>query len=543
MSSLVSRWFSVCSNSHHRCQQSSPDFYPTRLIEIVQNGQVRVVLSNEQALDGGYATLSHCWGKSKRLKLLESNLALLRNWFSVEDLPQSYREAITVCTALGIRFIWIDSLCIMQDSKEDWAREAVVMKDVYGCSLVNIAAAAAADSSESSFTDRDASLMGPFRVETVWTGQPSSTMYLMSEANFEEDVESSPLRSRAWVFQEVWLAPKVLYLTKSQLWWECPELMACESYPRGVPAALRQPSSAVIAGRHTDRLDHWNELVEKYSRCRLTFATDRIVAFAGIEARFQTKSPGDRCVAGIWESQIPAALCWSSAFLRSTYRPTDSYRAPSWSWLSIEGPVDPDRATDTEEPGTMNTLCGLEKLVTGDGRPATRLLSSPAILQLRGRIMSVGINDHAITMPQDDGSYDLIKGSNDHLQDAEERDLAGEWTLLKLDEISGTGRLQLSYLDEAMITAEAVRSCTIDPETTRVVVSMAEGSNASPGLCALPVKQWVQEGVLWSQGLLMRKAEVKDYGPVYQRIGDFTTCGDVVTRRLQEGIECFITLI
>jgi len=105
------------------------------------------------------------------------------------------------------------------------------MKDVYQNSALNIAMAAAAENSDSSFGSRDLSFLRPLRVETEWQGFEKTQYYLQDGDMYEDEVETCPLRRRAWVIQEVWLTPRSLNLTKNQLWWECRELEACEAYP------------------------------------------------------------------------------------------------------------------------------------------------------------------------------------------------------------------------------------------------------------------------------------------------------------------------
>lgn len=233
---LAYRWFTSCLDKHATCRNHQSNFRPTRLLEIGSEEAARVIITQRQQTSSPYATLSHCWGKTIPLKLLRDNYSQLCSNILIKKLPTSYQEAIRVCRRFGFSFLWIDSLCIIQDSDEDWQSEAATMKDVYENSILNTAAAAATESYESSFSARDPSLLFPLAFEVEWDGLEKCSHLLMDEAMFKDEVEDSPLRHRAWVLQEVYLTPRSLYLTKSQLWWECRDLTACEIMPTGLEA-------------------------------------------------------------------------------------------------------------------------------------------------------------------------------------------------------------------------------------------------------------------------------------------------------------------
>ena len=102
-----------------------------------------------------YLTLSHCWGKIAFLRLQKDNLDILTNSFPISSLPQTFQDAITFTRKIGIQFLWIDSLCILQDSFRDWEQESTLMAKIYGNSSLNLAATAAIDSSKDLFSERN----------------------------------------------------------------------------------------------------------------------------------------------------------------------------------------------------------------------------------------------------------------------------------------------------------------------------------------------------------------------------------------------------
>jgi hypothetical protein len=118
--------------------------YPTRLLDVqaFNEGSSDIRLIETPFSGSPYATLSHCWGVNPdtRYQATQSTIRDLRDRIRYTDLPRTYRDAVSVCRSLSIRYLWIDSLCIIQDSKEDWAREAANMAYVYSNSYLTISA-------------------------------------------------------------------------------------------------------------------------------------------------------------------------------------------------------------------------------------------------------------------------------------------------------------------------------------------------------------------------------------------------------------------
>jgi hypothetical protein len=289
---------------------------------------------------------SHCWGKAKTLKLLQGNLPQLLAGIRVSDLPTSYKEAIVVCRSMGFRYIWIDSLCIIQDSHQDWQQEALTMKDVYQNSTLNLCASAAAENSEASFKSRDPTMIAPLKIVPEWAD--GEIHYITKFDMNDEEILYSPLQSRAWVVQEYYLSHRSLNLTHSQMWWQCRQKIACETFPSGYPEGSIEPTRLKFMREGQEQQDssgqerqhdyEWYRVVQDYCRCGLTFNTDKLIAFAGVAQAFRRYYPQDRYIAGIWSSQLPLALCWSTDNSSITYRP-DGYIAPTWSWASVKGVV------------------------------------------------------------------------------------------------------------------------------------------------------------------------------------------------------------
>ena len=290
--------------SHSTCHRSRlTDHSPTRLLQIGRPSREKIRLLLDPEREGThvqYATLSHCWGDSHVLKLTSKSLKHLQGGIAISELGQTFQDAIFTAESLGIQFIWIDSLCILQDSRQDWQREAHLMSDVYRFSTLNIAASCAPDSEAGCFPDRSNSTIEPCTVHSAWV-DCHNYIYRLHYTSFWQDAfRDMPLMKRGWVVQELLLAPRVLYLGGTQLFWECYEARACETYPAGLPPDLLPSFTAREAvggllnspgcrsdcvkgglGKY-DLWKLWKYIVEVYSAKQLTYASDKLVAISGI---------------------------------------------------------------------------------------------------------------------------------------------------------------------------------------------------------------------------------------------------------------------
>jgi len=210
-----------------------PATQPTRLLQIGQPiaGKIRLLADLKQIKTGfQYATLSHCWGSSNPLQLTSASFHSLQQGITISELGQTFQDAIFIAQSLEIEFVWIDSLCILQDSEEDWLREAPLMSNVYKNARLNIATSVAADTNAGCFLDRDPFLIQPCTIQTTWKDHENDTYDLYYGNFWDESFLKIPLMKRAWVVQELILAQRVLYITNAQFFWECCSLTACESY-------------------------------------------------------------------------------------------------------------------------------------------------------------------------------------------------------------------------------------------------------------------------------------------------------------------------
>ncbi|KAI1287169.1 heterokaryon incompatibility protein-domain-containing protein, partial [Xylaria venustula] len=345
---LVTTWIEECRLKHQECnsQESAVESrLPTRVLDMEHvrlTGRLRL-LHTGSAL-GKYIALSHSWGGHQPAKTVRSNLAARCAGFPLSELPLTFRDAIAVATEIGIQYIWIDSLCIIQDDPEDWKREAATMGDVYLHSYLTIAATRAANSEAGflgarSFTDT-------VRLAGVSSGVDDRNVYACQRRSFANDVDDGPLNRRAWVLQERVLSPRTLHFTEHQVYWECWEhhqgedleyqylgVMKKEAFPVQLsPRSLLCNSPA--RGSELPR-GSWY-LFSEYSSFDLTFQTDKLIAIGGLVQKLESRLQ-ITYTKGVWKEFLHHSVLWSARTEDLEYLP--SMGAPSWSWASRKGPV------------------------------------------------------------------------------------------------------------------------------------------------------------------------------------------------------------
>jgi hypothetical protein len=217
---LAKDWLTTCHQKHSACarRRLRSKTLPTRLIEVYQDRKTRkarLVDGNDVPTDSQYLTLSHRWGTGHMITLQTANIAQFRHSIHVSLLSQTFQDAFETTQYLGHTYIWIDSLCIIQDSTSDWEREVHKMAEVYDGATCNLAATASASSGAGLFCPE---LSDPAKLSTVaahiWLQKYSlvETCQLVPENAWRSRVEQSALNKRAWVLQERFLSP-VFYIS------------------------------------------------------------------------------------------------------------------------------------------------------------------------------------------------------------------------------------------------------------------------------------------------------------------------------------------
>ncbi|KAH0426454.1 hypothetical protein CcaCcLH18_10339 [Colletotrichum camelliae] len=335
---------------------------PTRLLSITnsENGRndiIRIVKSSSLPKGSEYIALSHCWGQTRPLQLSALTYAGLRNGILVTHLPKTFRDTVTVSKWLNYSLIWIDCLCIMQDSVQDWEAESHMMKHVYSNAALTIAAAHARDSSQGLFVRRDPySLHIPETSFTYPAGKPDQVSkvdkwFLVDTMLNTDDVDRSPLGTRAWAVQERALSARLLIFGESQMFYRCHVSDLSESFPVVTPR-LQRPSEWEYLPRRgfgTSPWTTWYSIVAAYSRAYLTREDDKVIALAGIAGVMQDRLRNPYVI-GLWGKNLELELLWSVKHPRPRPKPCI---APTWSWLSTNGEVS---VMTTHNPGDVVQL-------------------------------------------------------------------------------------------------------------------------------------------------------------------------------------------
>lgn len=352
-------WLRKCVQEHKgcNCRADRGSWNPTRLIDVGNAGDslVRLIPHMHSVETVRYLTLSHCWGQAQFIRLSAHSAQKLQAGIAISALPKTFRDAIEVTRFLTIRYLWIDSLCIFQDAADlsDWTKEASLMDKVYAHGTLNISATAASDSLQGLFFDRRSSDFHTQAVDFAFDeeGMRCSNIapcYTVKSLFWIDCIEDAPVNKRAWVLQERLLAKRVLHFGQTQLFWECAELEAAETFPNGLPKIVRTSKSKFkdvrrIVTDYDDPEEHvgkildwygkWNDIVRQYTSARLSNSQDKLVAITGL-AKEMNKRIRDEYVAGMWRGHLAGQLLWMRSYVAPPELRSHGYRAPSWSWAS-----------------------------------------------------------------------------------------------------------------------------------------------------------------------------------------------------------------
>ncbi|RSL85526.1 hypothetical protein CEP51_003296 [Fusarium floridanum] len=364
----IESWYLQCCKDHPKCTTypgmvTQGSQLPSRLLDL-QGDKIKLECNVESLCQLQYTTLSHMWGPDPNacLQLTQARLHEFQSDIPSSLLPTKYLEAIRIAKALGFQYIWIDSLCIIQDSDEDWKKEALKMAAVYGRTTLNISYVYPPSNSPSQQHLRDPRIIVPCELpmEHLRTSGNSSAdpaaLVFQSAPGFVNKFWSPttykhiwPLLSRAWVFQERLLCSRNIYYGQDRLLWECCEGLEDEFSGRLMDSPRSKSRfHSVFAGiqgssrgrEHDESFKgQWSLLVEEYRLANLTFEKDRVIAFAGIVKAVQSQTKFTY-LAGIWKEFAELDLLWvfhPPSPLGDFYAKRNEMkkRAPSWSWFSV----------------------------------------------------------------------------------------------------------------------------------------------------------------------------------------------------------------
>ncbi|KAK3356628.1 heterokaryon incompatibility protein-domain-containing protein [Lasiosphaeria hispida] len=388
----AAHWLADCRTEHSKCRRdlSSVSFVPTRLLSIGGNDLAKVVICERFPAPVMYGALSHRWSaETEAVKLTRASLGGRKtDGILMSALPPLMQDSITVLRELGIEYVWIDSLCIVQDSLEDWRVEAAMMAQVYSNAELTVAATWCHGSGQSLFSRRNDS-DNEFAVAHLPSVSDRPPLFIRrAPPHFQwttgSDAASDsepfclwPLLSRGWVYQEQWLSRRILHFTRHELVWVCNETTACE-------CAQNQFGTAhSTVGEVSGQPSRWQDIVHEYSSRAFTQVTDRLPALAGIATMYSSTcdTPPGRYLCGLWTQDFPGALFWRAA-AGAQLLPRSNTKIPSWSWASSTGPVEfvfTDDEVEKTQVLAVHVSCR-GKDVMGDVTEAALQISGPVVL-------------------------------------------------------------------------------------------------------------------------------------------------------------------
>jgi hypothetical protein len=339
----AARWLAVCRSDHEQCRAKDASFQPTRLLYLGDKDQKTIRLVENEVSSATYAALSHRWSEeTQQVRLEHRNMAQRkRDGICLAEFPPMMQDAISVLRGLGILNVWIDCMCIIQDDKDDWRREAATMASVYANAELTLAATWCAGSGQSLFQDSSGNNSTAVDIRDVdGTSiflRPVWPHYMVRDTEESLLAETEwPLLTRAWVYQEQFLSRRMLHFTQHELFWECNEALDCECSwyrPRDnltmpLVSQYKQPAAS----------KDWSQIISEYSRRSLTFKSDNLAALAGIAKSFGWQNPdAGKYLCGLWEGKLESCFFWYLTEPAKA-RP-DVGQMPSWSWASVTGNV------------------------------------------------------------------------------------------------------------------------------------------------------------------------------------------------------------
>lgn len=423
---IARSWLSLCLKSHdcsealpYLAQQYHDKSWPARLLDVeafeTDDHDLRLVEMTGPS--ERYTALSYCWGSNAILHAsyitTKATLDARRSRISYTHLPKTLQDAVTITRGLLLKYLWIDALCIIQDSQEDWQAEAAKMGTIYSQALVTIAADSSQDCDSGCFnTQSENQLQLPhdaIRVTSTLANGKESTLCFYKEflrEDFEfthaNHISKAPLQTRAWTLQERTLSARILHYGSKQIYWECRRHYGEEEYLRsrwskdetfpGASISITEtPFSQPARNPERQMATRWyKNIIEQYSRRNLTYSRDRFAAISAV-ARLIQHQIGSEYKAGLWLLNLQYGLYWKC--VGPAVRPSE-YIAPSFSWAAYENSVQWNEDIQSDMVDAEFTIEGyhIEKAVSD---PSGRITSG--WLTLTGKALKAIVQPYQMT--------------------------------------------------------------------------------------------------------------------------------------------------
>lgn len=400
---------------------------PNRCLKVNNLNAIR--LCNTRYQEDSYAALSYCWGPKQYENLIatkESFNGMLEN-IPLPSFPLTLRDGILVAHELGLRYLWIDALCIIQDDDDDKDNEIPQMRRIFSSAHCTIIAATAAHCHAGFLHAREPPPSPELYVPYPGPGVKNGHVFLRKHDPDQwtlYDPLEDPINERAWTLEERLLSPRRLIYSKNHLRWICetteltnggdledrkwPSERRIDRMDRLPPNLSPRITTSTIIGdaafQQQDTWFSWLAIVQEYNLRCLTNSKDKLRAIGGIADLYHLKTNDQYC-AGLWRSHLAEELLWKvfhpraslSSMLAESRDPTSTstpsitlfprpkYRAPTWSWASVDGTAANHRAL-TRAPFVADVFKVIDCVVVPE-RPKTPLTAvRSAVLTVRGRV-------------------------------------------------------------------------------------------------------------------------------------------------------------
>lgn len=354
------KWLHECLTSHNCLAPSSTSIHlPKRLLDVRGSAKDPIRLVETQGDEYPYACLSHRWGSPKHKRLVSTTRTIQDHMAEIkwDDLPATFQDFVTICRNMAVSYCWIDTLCILQSddgltddevraTRLDFAQENSIMASTYYNSHFTVSADLSTNMDSGIFSK---SRIDDHRVDVTDDAGGNAAIYFRQTTNHHGE-KIPDLETRGWTFQEFSLPRRLLHFGPFDIEWRCANLHTCECgqldrvrtsqshwHRHHHLAEVAEPVPHDLSGA----LRWWESVVHHYTERELTNPSDKLPALSGL-AQLRKESRDGMYLAGLWQDSLIHDLCWYHTLNYNVAtsgglgrRPVD-YRAPSWSWASLD---------------------------------------------------------------------------------------------------------------------------------------------------------------------------------------------------------------
>jgi len=338
---IVADWLGICRDSHPSCPRNTDVQLPSRVLYVGKADSDRIYLRHVSRERGSYVALSHCWGGGIDIRTTRENYERQRDGILFAELPKTFQDAVDVTRSLGLQYLWVDALCIVQDDLADWEVESGNMAAIYHNAYVVIGADMSVDS-HGGFLDAEKPCFNP-EGKLIGVVENEGALVYARIHKFHGNPcplygGGEPLARRAWTLQEQLLASRMVHFASKEIIWECKTRVFCECMELDDHSSVANEKASYnesLASPSADRFKTWYKIVNGLMGRNITKPGDILPALSGLAKQFQDNGAGVY-LAGLWLEDLPMGLLWNIR----PYKPISSrvglYRAPTWSWASLD---------------------------------------------------------------------------------------------------------------------------------------------------------------------------------------------------------------